>query len=470
MMPPPQMFAPFAVRRLWGPKANSVAGWRRTGIQALRIAYAVARDNTTGRLGLHAASLVYTSTLSLVPILALGFSVLKGFGIHYRFEPLLLQALSPLGGQASRVTDQIMEFVDKMDVGVLGVVGVAALFYTAISVVQKIETACNDIWHVGQARPMTRKFTDYLSVLLIGPVLLFSALGIVGSLIASPTVQQLSAIPPLGLLIDTLGRLVPFLLLLCAFTFIYKFLPNTRVPLSSAFVGGVVGTVLWTIAGIAFAEFAKGTSSYEAIYSALASLILFFLWLNVSWLVVLIGVDVSYYHAHPESLLGGADDPLINNLGRERVALAAVGAIAAAQYKRQPAMTPDAIADRIKASPQAVSQILETLRSGGLLTTSADDPPRWLSTRPFDALPVKEVVDVVRNYPKPAHVSSPPGGAAVDDIEARIEHALADALDSTTVRDLALDQTDKDADAQIRRRSIAARATPASIGAAAENP
>ena len=172
------------------------------------------RDVVEGRLALYAGSLVYTTILSLVPILALAFSILKGFGVHYRFEPLLMQALSPLGSQSQEIAESLMSFVDKMDVGVLGAVGLALLFYTAVSVVQKVEAACNEIWHVRRERPLARKITDYLSVLLISPVLIFSALAIPASVLASEPVRQLSEIRPLGVVIDMAIRAAPIVLVI----------------------------------------------------------------------------------------------------------------------------------------------------------------------------------------------------------------------------------------------------------------
>src|SRR5512133_2552 len=152
-------FAPFVVGALWRTDVNALPRWKADGIKLARVAYAVVRDVVEGRLALYAGSLVYTTILSLVPILALAFSILKGFGVHYRFEPLLMEALSPLGSQAQMIAERLMDFVSKMDVGVLGAVGLALLFYTAVSVVQKIEAACNEIWHVRRERPLARKIT-----------------------------------------------------------------------------------------------------------------------------------------------------------------------------------------------------------------------------------------------------------------------------------------------------------------------
>ncbi len=432
-------FAPALARRLWpAGKAVPTRSWPDRLINVPRILYAIARDVAEGRIMLHAASLVYTTLLSLVPLVALAFSVLKGFGVHYRFEPMLAAMLAPLGPQAKEISDQLMDFVSKVDVGVLGAVGLAVLFYTAISMVQKVETAFNDIWHVSEERPLARKFTDYLSVLLIGPVLMFSAIATTGTLASSETVQQLSAYLPLALLFDLGSQLLPVLLITCAFVFLYKFLTYTRVYLRSAAVGGAVAGVLWLIAGWAFATFVGSTSSYTAIYSAFAALILFLLWLNVNWTVLLIGNAIAFYHQHPEYMLLGAGPTLLSNRCRERLALAIMQMIGAAQYAGTPAPTVRDLRRRLGAPEETVQRVLTALHEAGLLVTSGDDPPRWMAVRPFDATEMKVLVDAVRKAGE-THgleleriVATP----AVEATEAGIASAVDRALDGLYLKDL----------------------------------
>jgi membrane protein len=429
-------FAPFIVRALWRTDIVALPRWRAKLIKLARILYAVVRDVVDGRLALHAASLVYTTILSLVPILALAFSVLKGFDVHYRFEPLLMRALAPLGSQAPMIAERLMSFVDKMNVGVLGAVGLALLFYTAVSVVQKIEAACNQIWHVRQERPLARKITDYLSILLIGPVLMFAALGIAASVLASEPIKQLSGIQPLGVLIDLTVRLAPILLVAGAFTFLYKFIPNTRVPILSALVGGIVGTVVWVLAGMAFAQFVQGATSYTAIYSALASLILFFIWLDVSWLIVLIGAAVSFYHAHPEYILLGFGEAALSSRSCERLALAIGHTMGKALYAGEGPLTTGALARRLRVPESAVSQILAALAAAKLVSRTAAQRPEWVPTQPLDAASVKALLDAAREHGNDVGIEVPPGPA--DELERAIDRAVDEALSGWTLRDLAL--------------------------------
>lgn len=432
-------FAPALARRLWpAGKAVPTRDWHDRLINVPRMLYAIARDVAEGRIMLHAASLVYTTLLSLVPLVALAFSVLKGFGVHYRFEPMLAALLAPLGPQAKEVSDRLMDFVSKVDVGVLGAVGLAVLFYTAISMVQKVETAFNDIWHVSAERPLARKFTDYLSVLLIGPVLMFSAIAITGTLASSETVQHLSAYLPLALLFDVGGQLLPVLLIAFAFVFLYKFLTYTRVYLLSAAIGGAVAGVLWLIAGWAFATFVGGTSTYTAIYSAFAALILFLLWLNVNWTVLLIGNGIAFYHQHPEYMLLGGGPALLSNRCRERLALAIMQSIGEAQYAGTQAPTVRDLRRRLGAPEETVQRVLTALREAGLLATSGDDPPRWMAVRPFDATEMKVLVDAVRKAGEihGLELERIAAAPAVEATEAGIASAVDRALDGLYLKDL----------------------------------
>lgn len=433
-----QQFAPFLARRLWPSSEGERLAGRARLLTPLRYVYAVLRDVVEGRLALHAASLVYTTLLSLVPLIALAFSVLKGFGVHYRFEPFLETLLAPLGEQAPEITGRLMLFVENVNVGVLGAVGLALLFYTAISTVQKVETAFNDIWHVRAERPLARKFTDYLSVLLIGPVLMFSAVALAGTVIASEPVRQLGAYAPVAVLLEIAGRLLPVLLVAATFAFLYKFLTYTRVALVSAAVGGVVAGLIWLVAGWAFATFVAGTGSYTAIYSAFASLILFLLWLNVNWLILLIGSSIAFYHQHPQYMPLGSGPAILSNRCRERLALAAMQAIGRAQYAGEPPPTAAELRDRLRVPEETVQRVLTALAGDGLLTTTNDVPPRWVALRAYDATELKVVLDAVRRAgeQRGLELGRIKADALLGEAEARLNAAVDRALEGWSLKDL----------------------------------
>ena len=291
-----------AHRLLWLSEPRSA--WGRRLLKPGRYALALLRDLLEGEIALRAMSLVYTTLLSLVPLLALAFSVLKAFGVHNSLEPILAQALEPLGDQASVISDNVIAFVDNIKVGVLGSIGIALLLYTSVSMISKIEASFNFIWKIKQERGFTQRFGEYLSVLLIGPVLVFSALGLTATVRSSTVVMTLAMYEPFGTTLLLITKLAPYVLIVGALTFIYSFIPNCRVHFKAAAAGGLFAGIAWESASIGFAKFVGGASSYSAIYSGFAIVIILLIWLYVSWLIVLYGCRLAFYIQNPRHLVG----------------------------------------------------------------------------------------------------------------------------------------------------------------------
>jgi membrane protein len=296
------------------------------------------RNPQRGRRTAHITGhgLVYTTLLSLVPLLAISFSVLKGFGAHNQVEPLLLNLLAPLGDKGVEVTTEIIGFVENIKVGVLGFVGFALLFYTVVSLMQKIERAFNHTWHISSERSLGQQFRDYLSVIIIGPALVFAAVGIMASLMNTAVIEMISAIHPFGLLIKNIAKLAPYLMIVAAFTFIYMFIPNTRIRLRSALIGGLVAGLLWNAAGWIFASFVVNSAQYAATYSTFATLIMFLIWLYLGWLILLIGASISFHDQHPEYVTATRRENRMSNRVREKLALLIAYLISDSFYRNAP--------------------------------------------------------------------------------------------------------------------------------------
>ena len=196
---------------------------------SLKIAVMVGRDFIQNLVKLQAMALAFKTLLSLAPLLAVVFSLLKAFGVHNRMEPALAEALAPLGEKGQEITAHLIGFVNKMSAGALGSVGLVTLFITVLSLMGTIEEAFNHIWRVKSPRKLARRFSDYLSAILVGPVLIFAAVTITATLQNHSIVQALLSLQALGVVILALLRLVPYLTLWGAFTFVYMFIPNTRV-------------------------------------------------------------------------------------------------------------------------------------------------------------------------------------------------------------------------------------------------
>jgi membrane protein len=386
-------------------------------------------------LNLHAMGLVYTTLLSLVPFLAVAFSVLKAFGAQYQLEPLLTRMLAPLGPQAAELTQRVVEFVSNMNVGVLGAIGVAGLFYTVVSLIGKIEDALNDIWKVRGSRGLRRKFADYLSVLLVGPVLILAAFAIIASLRSYWLVQRILEVTrPEAFTIFLAAHLAPFLLLAAAFTFLYRFLPYTRVRLDAAVVGGITAAVLWELAGVGFAALVAGTASYPAIYSSFAVLILSLIWLQVAWLVVLMGGQVAYVHQHPASYAAARRRHGLRV--REHIGLLALVEIARRYLSDLPPYRLDKLAATAGLPVTILEDLVDAFVAWGILAR-ATEPEGLVLARPPEHLLVVDILDVIWGPAPPGVRSENNSTNAVVDILRKRDAVLREGLRGVTLRSLA---------------------------------
>src|ERR687891_1359651 len=277
------------------PKAHAFASWVADFLKVhFARWWAVALERfEADQLGLRAMGLTYTTLMSMVPFLAVTFSVLKAFGVQNGLEPFLMQMLQPLGREASEITKTIIDFVNNIRVGILGAAGLAMLFYTVVSLVAKVEDALNQIWRVPRSRTWSQRITAYLSAVLVGPVMVFTALALTASAQSYWLVKRLVQIGFVSYIFTLTTSVMPFVLLCATFTFLYKLIPYTKVRLSSALIGGGSAGVLWQLVGMGFAAFVANSAQYAAIYSSFAIMIVFLIWLYTGWLIFLIGAEVA---------------------------------------------------------------------------------------------------------------------------------------------------------------------------------
>jgi membrane protein len=420
----------------------SERGWLgRTAVFWIRLSWAILEKFRDNNLHLQSTSLAYTTLLSLVPFLAVTFSVLKGFGVQNQLEPMLMQSLAPLGDRGVEIGQNILGYVERLNFAVLGFLGIAMLFWTVISLLTKVEEAFNAVWHAPGVRSLSRRFSDYLSVALVGPVFIVTALGVTTVLFGNENVHRVTDIEPLGQLFWALGRLVPYLLVCAAFAFLYSFLTNYRVRLVPALVGGVFASMAWYGVGHLFAQLVAGSSKYSAIYSSLAAAVLFIIWVNVGWLIVLVGAHIARYWQYPHLLDHGATSDQREQVRRDALALDVMTRIGHAYYRGGPKWTLEALSARgCCGSPDQVEGLIRLLREGHLVTATSDDPEAYLPARAIETISLREILDAVRKQEgKPAQL------AAVQEVVDQIDGAVADSLGERTLKDLVLAQTESPA-------------------------
>jgi len=430
----------FEQRHIWERDYRDAPYWQRAGVRSVRVSILLYRDLVEGELSLRAMSLVYTTLLSMVPLLALSFSILKGFGVQNRLEHTLETALAPLGDEkATQLTENLIGFVNNMNVSVLGAVGLAFLIFTVVSLMQKVESSFNYVWRISTPRTFGERFATFLSAITIGPLLLFAAIGATGSVVNTALMSRVHDIPVVGGSIDLVVRLLPFALVISAFTFLYAFIPNARVRLSAALTGGVIAGLLWESLSLGFASYATGASSYQLVYATFATAIFFMIWLYLNWLILLIGASISFYSQHPEIVATGLKEVRFSAALTARYALSLLARIGKRFYERGEPYTLDELAEEYDVPRHALAQCLEILVTTRILAETDDPIPRLVPGVPFDATRVSEVLALLETF-RPAQTYAPP---PID--EPRIARVLeidaqgrADALGSLTLKQVAL--------------------------------
>jgi membrane protein len=422
-------------------------------LRVARYSYALLRDLLRGDLTLRAMSLVYTTMLAFVPLLAFSFSVLKGLGVHRDLAPLLRNFLAPLGEpRAEEITQQVVGFVDNVSGSALASIGIALLLFSALSMAQKVEGSFNFIWRVDRPRSFARRFSEYLSVMLVGPLIMSVAFSFMATLSSTVFVERLRAMEPFGSWLVELGSLMPYALVIAAFSFLFVFVPNTRVHLKPALVGGIFAGVLWAGSGSLFTSFVASASRTEAIYAGFAIVIVAMLWLYWSWLILLLGAQLSFYLQNPDYLrLGQRAESMSNGL-RERLALSAMLLVGRDFETPGHGWRVESLAAHMRVPRHLLEPVITALMSGQLLTRTPEN--RLIPARDPRRIDVIEILDCVRGGERDAaHASD--WSSTIRALADNLEHAIRSAVAGKSLADLV--------DADVQAEAAAASAPRAIV-------
>jgi len=384
---------------------------------------------------LRAAALTYTTILSLVPLLAIGFATLKGFGVQNVLEPLLLQ----VAGDSEETISKLVSYVNNTNVKSMGAVGLAMLVLTVISLLGRIEESFNATWGVEETRPLQRRFSDYLSVVTVGPILLLAATSMNTSLQSQWLVKWLIEHTYLGDTILLLFRMVPYLFIWLAMTFLYIFIPNTKVHPASAILGGVLAGTAWQIAQWGYFYFQVGMANYNAIYGTMAAVPIFLVWVYTSWVIVLFGLEVVYAHQHRAARSVQPGIAARSDTGRDVLVLAALLLVCRSFHTGAPPPTSLQLSDELGIPLNETEELLELLRQMHLLVKVSDDGAGWLPAHEPAAIPVDEVLTVLRGRLPPAGDFAAACGPAVMLLE-RESGVRRKSLQGVTLHDLLLQE------------------------------
>ncbi|WP_321371454.1 YhjD/YihY/BrkB family envelope integrity protein [uncultured Desulfuromusa sp.] len=421
---------------LWEQNPADLSLLQRILLRQIQTVALVVRDFGVNQCLLRASALTYYTMLSLVPLLALTFALLKAFGVQNLLQPLIIEKLNVGDG---RVADIILGYINNTQVTQLGAVGLVFLIVAVVSLLTNVEKSFNHVWGVKNVRPLLRRFSDYLSVILAGPVLIISAISMTSTLASNRLVQKLIDMEMIGNLILLLFKVTPFLFMWLAFTGLYVFMSNIKVEWRAAFVGGVVGGTLWQIAQVGYVHFQVGVGRYNAIYGTMAALPIFMVWLYLSWVIVLFGLGVCYAKQNLRASGRDLRGSEVSRNSYEQVALALLVTLADRFSKGEPALSNEQLAKYLFIPPRLCHSILNLLLKIGFVSELRTLAGRcqYQLGRSAENLSLAEILKKMGDFgEEPLHLHPHPQTLIALETYHRVEVLIGENLNGTTLKDL----------------------------------
>ncbi len=425
-----QVFHNRFIHWLFDPPAHALGKPIQPLLKLLRYPYALLRDLGNGQLNLRAMSLVYSTLLSIAPLLALAFSVLKGLGYDQDMEVVLYSFLEPIGDQAAELTARIMGVVNGVRGDVLGSLGLAFLIYNVISATQKVEECFNFIWQVEKPRSWARRFSEYLSVMIIGPVLVLALV----ALLQSDVIAFLGRVTGVTWTLGHFQHLASFLAVSAGLAFLYRFIPNTEVRIKAALIGGLVAGALWTTGGVLFTRFVASSVQTALIYAGFAIVIVTLFWLYLSWLILLLGAQLAFYVQHPQTLRNGHRVVHLTAALCERLGLSVMYLVARDYRTGVPRWTLNELSEHFDVPASALKPVIEILESHGLLTTT--ELERYMPGRDPGHIALSEILDALRNDERNPRTPRVRGAAAAEAVAQNAAEAMKLSVKGQTLESL----------------------------------
>lgn len=334
------------------------------------------RNINGSKLNTRAGALTYNTLLSIIPLLAVLFGIARGFGFQNIVESQLLQYFS---GQRT-IIEKSMEFIDKSlkyaQGGLFLGIGVVLLLFSVISLISSIEDSFNIIWRIKKGRTIFRKFTDYLALIIITPVFLICNAGL--SIILSSTTD----VQIIDWVTSPLLKIVPFVITILLFTLIYIYIPNTKVKISAALLAGIFSGSCFQVFQILYITGQIWISKYNAIYGSFAVLPLLLLWLQLSWFICLLGVELSFAYQNINKFSFEKEITNISRRYKDFVLLLVTTLIVKRFEGAEMPYTADELSEKYKIPTQLASDTLYYLQQVGLIAETPTKDPREIAYIP----------------------------------------------------------------------------------------
>jgi membrane protein len=391
---------------IWEIRLKDLPSIKASSVKVLRIILLASRRFVTDHCQKTASVLTYYSLLNIVPVVAVAFAIAKGFGLEKLIEKQIMQMAEEANWQAD-VTNQILTFshnlLDQAKGGLIAGVGIILLLWTVISILGKIEASLNGIWEIKKPRTLIRKFSDYMAMMVIGPVFLAVA-GSATILVASQVTVILTKLSFLGVfskVILLLLNLLPYVSIWVLLTTLYLMMPNSRIPLRSAILGGITAGTIAQIVQWAYIKFQIGVASQGAIYGSFAALPLFLAWLQLSWMIVLFGAEIAHASEHYETYGFHPDYSRISVSSRKLLMLRIFHLLTKRFSLGEKPLSVRQIAHALEIPVRLVERLLMELSEVGLVAETvkgAESEVTFQPARTIENITLKSALDEYEKY------------------------------------------------------------------------
>ncbi|HDP25330.1 MAG TPA: YihY family inner membrane protein [Deltaproteobacteria bacterium] len=385
---------------IWRVRVKHLTGTRSFFIRYLRMALITAKEFVDDRCSLRASALTLYSLLAIVPVFALVFAIAKGFG----FQKLLEQRIVEQFAGQEQVIVWVIEFarnlLENTRGGVLAGVGIALLLYAVFKVLDHIEASFNDIWAISKGRTLGKKLTDYLSLMLIGPILLIlsSSATVLVMTHLTELFERFAILGLFSVVLSLVLNLIPYCLIWTLLAFVYMFMPNTKVKFSSSLLAGVVSGTVFVIVQWLYIAFQVGVTRYNAIYGSFAALPLFIVWLHLSWTIVLFGAELSFAHQNDDAYEYEPDSRKISPAFRKLLSLLIMHHLVMIFIRGEKAPHSQEISEILGIPLRLVREIISELVQSGLVSqtvSEADAQNAYQVGRDVNTLSVASVLEAL---------------------------------------------------------------------------
>ncbi|MBW2559106.1 MAG: YihY/virulence factor BrkB family protein [Deltaproteobacteria bacterium] len=371
-------------------------------IKQLRVFLLSIRGFAEDKCQLRASALTFYSLISIVPVAAMAFGIAKGFGFEKRLEQQLLEQFQGQEEIIAQVITFAQSLLSNTKGGLIAGVGIVVLFWAVIKVLGNIEDSFNDIWGIRETRSLGRKFSDYLSVMLLGPILMILSSSVTVFITTQVTLimEKIALLGIFSPLISFVLKALPYGIIWVLFTFLYVFMPNTKVNFRSGLLAGIIAGTIYQIVQFGYITFQVGAARYNAIYGSFAALPLFLIWLQLSWLIVLFGAEFSFAHQNVDTYEFEPDSLQISNSFKRLLSLQITHLLVSNFAEGEKPLTAMQMSHRLEIPIRLVHQILYELGACGIVSDTKTDEykePAYQPARDIGTLTIQFVVNALED-------------------------------------------------------------------------